>query len=87
MAIGACPLTKVDKILVATDGSEAGKFAAQAAIELAKPCESTVYAICVAEVPVFAAEFVETLPQLIDSLEKGQKQPLMKLRLFLKKWT
>lgn len=76
MAIGACPLTKVDKILVATDGSEAAKFAAQAAVELAKPCGSTVYAICVAEVPIFAAEFVETLPQLIDSLEKRAKQAL-----------
>jgi len=76
MAIGACPLTKVDKILVATDGSEAAKFAAQAAVELAKPCGSTVYAICVAEVPIFAAEFVETLPQLIDTLEKRTQQAL-----------
>ncbi|WP_353684601.1 universal stress protein [Thermodesulfovibrio sp. 3907-1M] len=76
MAIGACPLTKVDKILIATDGSEAAKFAAQAAVELAKPCGSTVYAICVAEVPIFAAEFVETLPQLIDAIEKRAKQAL-----------
>ncbi len=76
MAIGACPLTKLDKILVATDGSEAAKFAAQAAVELAKPCGSTVYAICVAEVPIFAAEFVETLPQLIDVMEKRAKQAL-----------
>ncbi|GAB5046571.1 universal stress protein [Thermodesulfovibrio sp. TK110] len=76
MAIGACPLTKVDKILIATDGSEASKFAAQAAVELAKPCGSTVYAICVAEVPIFAAEFVETLPQLIDALEKRAKASL-----------
>ncbi|HQA03949.1 MAG TPA: universal stress protein [Thermodesulfovibrio thiophilus] len=85
MAIGACPLTKVDKILVATDGSEAGKFAAQAAIELAKPCESTVYAICVAEVPVFAAEFMETLPQLIDSLEKRAKAALDEVKTLSEK--
>ncbi len=76
MAIGACPLTKVDKILLATDGSEAAKFAAQAAVELAKPCGSTVYAICVAEVPIFAAEFVETLPQVIDALEIRARQAL-----------
>jgi len=76
MAIGACPLTKVDKILLATDGSEAAKFAAQAAVELAKPCGSTVYAICVAEVPLFAAEFVETLPQVIDAIEKRYEQAL-----------
>ncbi len=76
MAIGACPLTKLEKILVATDGSEAAKFATQAAVELAKPCGSTLYAICVAEVPIFAAEFVETLPQMIDVLEKRAKQAL-----------
>jgi len=76
MAIGACPLTKVDKILLATDGSEAAKFAAQAAVELAKPCGSTVYAICVAEVPIFAAEFIETLPQVIDAIEKRSAQAL-----------
>lgn len=76
MAIGTCPLTKVDKILIATDGSEAAKFAAQAAVELAKPCGSTIYAICVAEVPIFAAEFVETLPQVIDVIEKRAKQAL-----------
>ncbi|ACI20836.1 MULTISPECIES: universal stress protein [Thermodesulfovibrio] len=76
MAIGACPLTKLDKILISTDGSEAAKFAAQAAVDLAKPCGSTVYAICVAEVPIFAAEFVETLPQVIDVMEKRAKQAL-----------
>lgn len=76
MAIGACPLTKLDKILISTDGSEAAKFAAQAAVEIAKPCGSTVYAICVAEVPIFAAEFVETLPQVIDIMEKRAKQAL-----------
>lgn len=76
MAIGACPLTKLDKILISTDGSEAAKFAAQAAVELAKHCGSTLYAICVAEVPIFAAEFVETLPQLVDAIEKRAKQAL-----------
>jgi len=80
MAIGACPLTKVDKILLATDGSEAAKFAAQAAVELAKPCGSTVYAICVAEVPIFAAEFVETLPQVIDALEGRAEQALDEIK-------
>ncbi len=76
MAIGACPLTKVDKILISTDGSEAAKFAAQAAVEIAKPCSSTLYAICVAEVPIFAAEFVETLPQVIDVMEKRAQKAL-----------
>ncbi|MGB9710457.1 MAG: universal stress protein [Thermodesulfovibrio sp.] len=85
MAIGACPLTKVDKILVATDGSEAARFAAQAAVELAKPCGSTVYAICVAEVPIFAAEFVETLPQLIDSLEKRANAALDEVKTIANK--
>ncbi len=76
MAIGACPLTKLDKILLSTDGSEAAKFAAQAAVELAKPCGSTLYAICVAEVPIFAAEFIETLPQAVDAIEKRAKKAL-----------
>lgn len=80
MAIGACPLTKVDRILIATDGSEAAKFAGQAAIELAKPCGSTVYAICVAEVPIFAAEFVETLPQVIDAIERRASQALDEIK-------
>lgn len=76
MAIGACPLTKIDKILLATDGSEAARFAAQAAVELAKSCGSTFYAICVAEVPIFAAEFVETLPQVLETIEKRAKTAL-----------
>lgn len=76
MAIGACPLIKIDKILVATDGSEAAKFAGQAAVELAKICGSTIYAICVAEVPILAAEFIETLPPAIDALEKRAAQAL-----------
>lgn len=80
MAIGACPLTKVDKILLSTDGSEAAKFAAQAAVDLAKPCGSTVYAICVAEVPTFAAEFVETLPQVVSILEKRAEEALNEVK-------
>ncbi len=80
MSIGPCPLIKVDKILVATDGSEAAKSAAQAAIELAKTCGSTVYGICVAEVPTFAAEFIETLPQVIEIMEKRAKQVLEKVK-------
>ncbi len=85
MTIGACPLTKLDKILIATDGSEAAKFAVQAAIELAKPCGSTIYAICVAEVPVFAAEFVETLPQVVDVLEKRAAQALDEIKAIAEK--
>lgn len=85
MAIGACPLTKLDKILLSTDGSEAAKFAAQAAVELAKPCGSTIYAVCVAEVPIFAAEFIETLPQVIDTMEKRAKQALNDVKVIADK--
>lgn len=80
MTIGACPLTKIDRILLATDGSEAARFATQAAMELAKPCDSTVFAICVAEIPVFAAEFIETLPQVVEKLENRAKKALSEVK-------
>jgi len=57
MAIDICPFPKLDKILLATDGSEAAVFATNVAIEIAKPCKSIVYAISVAEIPGFAEEF------------------------------
>ncbi len=45
------------KILVATDGSEAAKLAAQTAVELANETGSELHVVCVEEVPVMAGAY------------------------------
>ncbi|MEN2986446.1 MAG: universal stress protein [Thermodesulfovibrionaceae bacterium] len=75
-------LIKIDKILIATDGSKAAKFAAYAAVEFAKLWKSKVYVVCVAEVPIFAAEFVAII---IDTLEKRAVQALEEIKAIVTK--
>jgi len=75
MAINVCPLPKLDKILIGTDGSESALFVTQVAIEIAKPCGSTVYAVSVADVPEFVTEF-----EVIDIMERKAKQALEEVK-------
>jgi len=75
---------KLERILVAVDGSEAANFAAQAAVELAKHFGSTIYAICVAEFPILlGADFV--LPQLMETLDKEVKKILDEVKVIAEK--
>jgi len=75
---------KLERILVATDGSEAAKFAAQATVELAKHFGGTVYVICVVEFPVFAAD-EEIPPQFMDVFERKAEQVLNDVKAFAEK--
>jgi nucleotide-binding universal stress UspA family protein len=79
-AYQACPVAKMEKLLLSTDGSLAAERAAKVAIDLAKTCGSKLYVISVVEVPAFGAEFVETLPNMIDRLEKEARGVLESLK-------
>lgn len=79
-AYQACPVAKMEKLLLPIDGSLAAEGAAGVALDLAKTCRSTLYIITVVEVPAYGAEFVETLPKMIETLEKEAKQVLQALK-------
>ena len=68
-----CPLDRIERLLVATDGSEASRGAVAAALELAKSC--TVKLIAVAEVLTnFECEI--SLPWVYEQAEKKMRQRL-----------
>jgi nucleotide-binding universal stress UspA family protein len=79
-AYQACPVAKMEKLLLSTDGSLAAEGAAKVAIDLAKTCGSKLFIISVVEVPAYGAEFVETLPNMIDRLEKEARGVLESLK-------
>lgn len=71
-----CPFEALKNVLIATDGSEAGKFSAEGAIEVSKACNANLYAICVAEIPFFAVEVWESSLSLREELEKKADEAL-----------
>jgi hypothetical protein len=79
-AYQACPVAKMEKLLLSTDGSLSAEGAAKVAIDLAKTCGSKLYVISVVEVPAFGAEFIETLPNMVDKLEKEARGVLESLK-------
>jgi len=74
--IDKCPFETLKNILIATDGSEAAKFATEAAVELSKACNSSLYAICVAEIPFFAVEVWESSLPVREKLEEKADEAL-----------
>lgn len=68
-----CPITKVDKILLATDGSEFSEGAVREAIGLAKRCSSKLNAISVIETN---PEYSSIAPQLVEKSEKAARSHL-----------
>jgi len=71
-----CPVAKMEKLLLASDGSEFSQGAIREAINLAKTCSSKLYVISVAEVPDIR-EFADTYPvAAVDQLETAVRQHL-----------
>ena len=62
-----CPITKVERILLATEGSEFSEGAVREAIKLAKRCSSRLHAISVVETN---PEYSSLAPQLVEKSEK-----------------
>jgi nucleotide-binding universal stress UspA family protein len=68
-----CPTTKIEKLLLSTDGSEFGEGAIREAIKLAKTCSSKLLAISVVETN---PEYETIAPQLVEKAEKEARQHL-----------
>ena len=68
-----CPTTRVEKILLSTDGSEYSEGAIREAIKLAKKCSSKLTVLSVIDTN---PEFDALAPQLMEKKEKGARQNL-----------
>jgi nucleotide-binding universal stress UspA family protein len=62
-----CPIAKLERILLATDGSEFSEGAVREAIGFAKSCSSTLYAMSVIETN---PEFEAYAPGAVEKMEK-----------------
>jgi nucleotide-binding universal stress UspA family protein len=69
----ACPMAKMDTILVATDGSTYSENAVKEAILLAKQCSSRLFAVSVV---ITNMEFEVTMPQVVEKEEKKAREHL-----------
>ena len=69
----ACPIAKMEKLLIATDGSEYSKSALREAINLAKICSSKLIAVSIVKTN---PEFEDLVPQVIDKIEKEASEHL-----------
>lgn len=75
-AYQACPVAKMEKLLLASDGSEFSEGAIREAINLAKTCSSKLYVISVAEVPDIR-EFADSYPlAAVEKIETAIRQHL-----------
>ncbi len=72
-----CPTAKLEKLLVATDGSEYSEGAIQDAIHLAKTCSSKLIALSVV---VTNLEFEVTMPQIVEKDEKKTREHLESIK-------
>lgn len=63
----ACPMAKMEKLLVATDGSTYSENAVKEAIFLAKKCSSRLFAVSVV---ITNLEFEVMMPQVVEKDEK-----------------
>ncbi len=69
----ACPMAKMEKILVATDGSTYSENAVKEAILLAKKCSSRLFALSVV---ITNLEFEATMQQVVEKEEKKARAHL-----------
>ncbi len=74
---GTCPAAKLEKLLVATDGSEYSEGAIREAIRLAKDCSSKLTALSVV---ITNLEFEVTMPQVVEKEEKKAWEHLEAVR-------
>lgn len=68
-----CPTTRVEKILLSTDGSEYSEGAIREAVKLAKKCSSKLIVLSVIDTN---PEFDTLAPQLMEKKEKEARQNL-----------
>lgn len=68
-----CPATKVDKILLPTDGSQFSEGAVREAIKLAKKCSSSLMVLSVLDAN---PEFEVLAPQIVERIEKETRENL-----------
>lgn len=62
-----CPVARMEKLLIATDGSVYSESAIREAINLAKQCSSKLIAVSIVKTN---PEFEDLVPQVIEKLEK-----------------
>lgn len=62
-----CPMTKLDNILLTTDGSEFSEGAVREGIRLAKACSSKLFVLSVVEAN---EEFMALAPGMVEKAEK-----------------
>jgi nucleotide-binding universal stress UspA family protein len=78
-----CPIGRMEKVLVATDGSEASRNAVVAGLDLAKICSSKIELIAVAVV-LTNLEYDSALPWVIEDAEKEMQKKLEDVRDLVK---
>jgi nucleotide-binding universal stress UspA family protein len=69
----ACPLAKMDKLLVATDGSIFSESAIREAINLARTCSSKLIAVSVVQT---SREFEDLVPKVFEKAVKEVREHL-----------
>lgn len=68
-----CPTARLEKLLLATDGSEFSEGAIREAINLAKKCSSKIFVLSVIELN---PEFEALAPGIIEKMEKERREHL-----------
>lgn len=68
-----CPIAKIEKLLLSTDGSKYCDGAIREAINLAKACKSKLYAISVVKVN---RELIALAPAIVEKMEKETRKHL-----------
>jgi nucleotide-binding universal stress UspA family protein len=71
MDVQVCPMERMGRLLVATDGSESSRSAVQEAIQLAKACSSKLIAMT----PVLT-NVENAMPWVIEREEKEMQEKL-----------
>ncbi|MDP2755485.1 MAG: universal stress protein [Nitrospirota bacterium] len=68
-----CPIAKMEKLLVATDGSVFSKSAVREAVNLAKICSGKLYVVSVVKTNL---EYESVVPQIVEKEEEKMRQHL-----------
>lgn len=68
-----CPIAKMEKLLVATDGSVFSKSAVREAVNLAKICSGKLYVVSVVKTNL---EYESIVPQIVEKEEEKMRQHL-----------
>ena len=68
-----CPIAKLERLLLATDGSQYSEAAIREALNLARKCSSKLIAVSVV---ITNLEFEVTMPQVVEKEEKKAREHL-----------